>query len=307
MKTSKFLLILILCLVHRFVFSQTYYPIPVSNAVWDIVLYPDPEDPYQPPYRNHFLYRPAGDTLVNGIAYQKLNRIMINTKCSVDTSVELRGFIRNDIESRKVYYRDISQGAESLLYDFNLLVGDTLKGSVFMSISYQVGEIDSILIINNYHKRYSIYFGGYFSGKYLIEGVGTTVGLIERVTGFWPFYDLRCFSQDGQLGYLSPWATDCQLETDTCYVGIDENINAPKVQLFPNPARDYLYVSMNNTLHPSAEFLFTLYDISGRIIYKGQFVNSLFINCATYTRGLFFYRISSKSQRTDIFGKVLFE
>jgi len=214
MKT--FTLITILLLLTISTKAQMYYPISDTTAVWDIVLYPDPEGPYPFPFENHFKYRLKGDTIINSISYQKIIRTNFKVVCSVDSTAELFGFLRNDTESHKVYYRDGYQTEEKLLYDFNLKVGDTLKGSVFLYLNpFTVSAIDSILINNNYHKRYSIKLREVLMDEYLIEGVGTTVGLLERVSEFWPFYELRCFSQHGQLGYLNPRVTDCRLESDT--------------------------------------------------------------------------------------------
>lgn len=308
MKTLKFLLLFFICIGARVVFSQTYYPITDTNAVWDVVLYPDPENPFPPMYENHFEYRLEGDTLINNITYQKLIRTTINTLCSVDTFTDLHGFLRNDIESHKVYYRARYQIDELLLYDFSLQVGDTLKGSVFITMTaFTVGAIDSILINDYYHKRYSIFVWEDFTGDYLIEGIGTSVGLIEPISGFWPFYKLRCYSENGQLGYLSPWATECRLESDTCYVGIEEQTDEPKVQIFPNPVRDYLYVYLNTTKQENPDFLFTLYDITGRIIYQDHLFNSLMLDCSSYSRGLVYYRISSTTNQPVISGKILFQ
>jgi hypothetical protein len=306
MKTINVISFLFLLLNFSNVKAQTYYPISDTNAVWDIVLYPDPQGPYPFPYVNHFKYRLDGDTLINSISYQKLLRTSFNIVCSVDSTTELYGFLRNDIEMRKVFYRDIYSADELLLYDFNLKVGDTLKGSVFLYLNpFTVSAIDSILINNNYHKRYSINLREFFMDEYLIEGVGTTVGLLERVSEFWPFYELRCFSQNGQLGYLSPRVTDCRLESDTCYVGIYDQLVLPKIRIFPNPAKDYLYLNLDE--QTNINNLFTLYDITGRVLYQKEFISSLMLDCSTYERGIVFYRISSIANQQGIGGKIILQ
>lgn len=307
----KILIILALCLPTRLVFTQNYYPISDTTAVWDIIEPPDPEGPSgQPPYLNHFKYRLEGDTLIGSYTYQKLVRTNIDIYCSANTSTELYGFIRNNIELLQVFYRGINEVDETLLYNFNLQIGDTLTGTVFgaqVQNEYTVGAMDSILINNNYHKRYSINLRGFFFNKYLIEGVGTTVGLLEAVTEFWPFYDLRCYSQNGQLGYISPFTTECRLYTDTCYVGIEVKTEGSKVQVFPNPARDYLYIYMNNPQQENSGRRFTLYDITGRILYTNTLVYSLMLDCSAFSRGLVYYRISTSLNRPDIRGKILFQ
>ena len=310
-KSMKILILLILCLPTSLVFAQTYYPVFDTTAVWDILEPTDPQGPSgQPPYLNHFKYRLQGDTLINSFTYQKLMRTNIDIYCSANTSTELYGFIRNNIELRQVFYRGINEVNETLLYNFNLQIGDTLTGSVFstqVQNEYTVGAKDSILINNYYHKRYSINLRGFFFNKYLIEGVGTTVGLLEPVTEFWPFYDLICFSQNGQLGYISPLATECHLYTDTCYVGIEVKTDVSKVQVFPNPARDYLYVYMYNPQQGNPGWCFTLYDMTGHVLYTKQLVSSLMVDCSTYCRGLFYYRISSTLNLPEISGKILFQ
>ncbi len=306
------ILTLICCFLLLFHFNDTkaqaYFPISDKNALWDIVLYPDPEGPYPFPYVNHFKYRLVGDTLINSISYQKLIRTTFNIACSVDSTTELYGFLRNDTELHNVYFRSIYQTDESLLYDFRLQVGDTLKGSVFInSDKFAVGAIDSILINGKYHKRYSIKLREFFTDEYLIEGVGTTIGLLEPISEFWPFYKLRCYSQNGQLGYLSPWAAECRLESDTCYTDIDKKTSLPKVELFPNPARDHVYIYLNLGNQPGNDYLCTLYDLTGRLLYQKELINFLLLDCSTYSRGLVFYRISSKANQMELNGKIILQ
>jgi hypothetical protein len=303
----KLLMLLSLCIGTRLVFSQTYYPISDTNAVWDIVLYPDPEDPYPPMHENHFKYRLKGDTLINSITYQKLIRTYINTLCSIDTSTETYGYMRNDIESRKVYYRYNYQTEESLLYDFSLQIGDTLKGSVFEnSDEFTVSAIDSILINDNYHKRYSINLREFFMYEYLIEGIGTTIGLIERVSEFWPFYKLRCFSENGQLGYLDPWATECRLETDSCYVGIGEITNGPKVLVIPNPAKtnELFSIDLSKSKQEGIKTI-DLYDIRGRKLV--QIISPVFPLAikSPEKAGLYFLRLSYKDGNQNMIKVVV--
>jgi hypothetical protein len=240
--------------------AQQYQPIPDSNAVWDIVFFRDPAFPDLPPYHSHFKYSIKGDTILDNFLYSKIFRTLINVQCSNDTSVSLYGFVRNDVINKKVYYHSIDNNAEELLYDFDLQIGDTLQGSVFLNDYWTVGVIDSIPVHDVFHKRYEILLNSYFLGYYLIEGIGTSLGLFERVVEFWPIHDLRCFTLNDNLVYTSQYATECGLETDTCFVDVEE-VAKTVARVYPNPANSYVIFELHTKIPVGT---ITITDFTGR-------------------------------------------
>ena len=106
-----------------------------------------------------------------------------------------KGLLRNDSLNRKAYFvpktllgANFTTTSEVLLYDFNLSVGDTLVHSyiyryrdttvTYIPAQLTVSGIDSIKLKGIYHRKY--YFSGLstFTG-YLIEGIGSSTGLLE--------------------------------------------------------------------------------------------------------------------------------
>ena len=72
------------------------------------------------------------------------------------------GWIREDTLSRKIYFSEIDYSNETLIYDFSLNIGDTLKSSLFtgfpnVASNITVTAIDSILIGDSYRKQWTIH------------------------------------------------------------------------------------------------------------------------------------------------------
>jgi hypothetical protein len=285
--------------------AQQYQPIPDSNAVWDIVFFRDPAFPDLPPYHSHFKYSIKGDTVLDNLLYSKIFRTFINIHCSNDTSVSLYRFVRNDVINKKVYFYSIDNNAEELLYDFDLQTGDTLKGAVFLNTNFTVGVIDSIPIHDVFHKRYEILINNYFFQYYLIEGIGTSLGLFERVVEFWPIHDLRFFTLDGSLAYTSQNAIACELETDTCFVDVKEVSETRGLKVFPNPVNNVLNIEINDRILKNTLCNLSIYDLYARCLLNIDFYNNVQVNLSSFMDGVFFYQINFKGSRRIYNGKLI--
>ena len=92
-------------------------------------------------------------------------------------------------------------------------------------------------------------------------------GVYEREHEVWPEFTL----DEGQLGYMSDWL-------DQRFAYLDEEINAacgtwsageegvtPSVEVFPNPAKDQVFVRFAES--PSGEATVRLVDMTGRVVY----------------------------------------
>lgn len=123
------------------------------------------------------------------------------------TNNSYQGAIRQDTVQKKIYYCVGTSPNETILYDFNLHLGDTLHNSYNNgSDSNYVSSIDSILIGTTFRKQYHI-STGHMAGNdtnyvQLIEGIGSTYGLAFPITP--PFEwgsKLNCFSQNNVTIY----------------------------------------------------------------------------------------------------------
>lgn len=160
-----------------------YHPLPSENAVW--------RESFGGSYTSScsdYQLIIIGDTLFDGFTYHKIQ------KSGVEYYVDQSGWctwiiayhfdyylgaFRNDSVNKMVYF--LENSIDTLLYNFNLNVGDTLPITYTNSYSDNYVEtIDSILIGNNFHKRYGIasfYDPGYVY-VHLIEGIGSTFGFL---------------------------------------------------------------------------------------------------------------------------------
>ena len=234
MKTKTLLTVFLLMIIGEGnAQTSIYHPMPDSNAVWNIYF-----DYAFCMTKAFYSITIAGDTLISGQNYHKLNTPyvkVVTAGCwSMIPTVGYKGAYREDKANKKVFFVPPFSSSEQLLYDFNMQVGDTVKG-YFQNPSIPsvdiVQAMDSVLVAAKYHKRwkinscYTIYF---------IEGVGSTYGLINKSPACLtdqPFFTLDCFSKDGLPAY--PYsATGCALITSSPDGPEDHNTH---VEISPNP------------------------------------------------------------------------
>jgi hypothetical protein len=169
--------------------AQTYTPFPENIAVWDIYEQPGPDGPFFPELYHR--YTMTGDTVINGISYNKVYYSTYSKQYNVPIKVVKQGYcfaIRQDIPNKKVYRTLVVNNTtiDTLLYDFDLNVGDTVPETYTTShvIAPQTVEaIDSIIFHGRQYKRLKLKYAIGF-GAALIEGVGSPNGLIEPHFGF---------------------------------------------------------------------------------------------------------------------------
>jgi len=184
------------------------------------------------------------DTLINGFHYSKYFLAESNKNgifspfAKLEELTKLVGAIRNDTPAKKVYLYTFDTNAETLLYDFDLHLGDTLfkndgyrfyksllGDEIFPTIdTVWVSSIDSILMAHDglYHKRFNfktwfrpynksylissdtVYYNNLEGVKIrinsLVEGVGTDYAPVTTFNEFEHNWDyfLYCRSIDGK-------------------------------------------------------------------------------------------------------------
>lgn len=152
------------------------------------------------------------------------------------------GAIRNDHNAKRTYIIPEQSSIEQLLYDFNWQVGDTITGyldSPIAAFEDTVISIDSVLVGSSYRKRWFI--DPYYQ-VYLIEGIGSTYGLINPIPAGISDNDdyvLNCYNQDNVPLYPSG-SSGCPVLTD-----IEEQAeHEMQLVVYPNPAEDFLYLQL---------------------------------------------------------------
>lgn len=208
--------------------TNVYHPFPYSNAQWRVNgSYWDCN-----PLCDLYQYTTGADTLISNHMY---TQIIQSGKYQLTYWDSIyRGALRNDTLNKKVYFVDRDSTNEWLLYDFSLNIGDTVFGAMpGLSPGYVViNGMDSVLVGGNYHKEFLL------GGESIIEGVGSTEGLLELYTNqFESGYQLVCFSNN--FDNFPSSSTSCPLILQT---GI--NVSNPtnqqlQINIFPNPFKNF--------------------------------------------------------------------
>lgn len=216
---------------------SVYHPFPESNASWNIS-YTQNMCPFGGNSTEYYSITYSGDTIINGQQYHKLHTPFVIAEftggCTQHHFAGYAGAIRQDIPNRKVFIVPPSATDEQLLYDFTMEVGDTLKGYLgreWMSQGDVVMEIDSVLVGDTYRKRWSV---NPCYNMYLIEGLGSTYGLLEASPGCitdFPWILVDCFMEEGQTLYPET-VSECELITSIR----EKEVVSSKIHVFPNPA-----------------------------------------------------------------------
>jgi hypothetical protein len=248
--------------------TSVYHHFPASNATWNCHI-------MQPCWFGGWIdidysLTLTGDTLINSQQYHKLHTPFIqhntNTNCNYQPPVGYRGGMREDTVAHKLYYIAPTQNTEQLYFDYSWQVGDSITGALRAIVTDPdtVIAIDSVQVGSSYRKRWYI---NQPYAVYVIEGVGSTFGLVEPSPGDFtdfPQYTLTCYSEYNQTLYPSS-LPNCNLITATPQL----SNAAPEVLVFPNPNAGTFTVDLRKagTIKRAA-----LYDLHGKRI-NDQAVN----------------------------------
>jgi hypothetical protein len=287
----KKLLLLLLFMSPLFSKGQTnvYHPFPDSNAVWRVSY-----GGYQAPYCYDRYYFLGEAILMNGRQYHvvyysqcdgipDLETGMCNASCTADPSIwyDYFGFIAQDTLQKKVYFIGISDTTEYLLYDFSLNVGDTIPPSINNFYQATIQSIDSILINGSYRKRFNV--NAFCS---IIEGIGSTTGLIEELFVFEFGGHLNCFSQNGETLYPDTTSI-CDLTT------LVESISKKRVTLkiSPNPAHNSFTITS-----PFQNAELEIYNMLGVEVYSKTLNTKPQTLNPNLSAGIYFVKVSDGEQ-----------
>ncbi|HXB10495.1 MAG TPA: T9SS type A sorting domain-containing protein [Bacteroidia bacterium] len=296
-----------------------YHPFPDSNAVWA-------EDSFNCSCGmgcgvegNDFIVK--GDTVVNGLTYHKVykNGGFISW-CGLSGggyyySYNFYGAYREDT-SRHIYAccTPYLGSHDSLLYDFNLKIGDTLKQydvhGPLVSYPFTVHSIDSVLVGGKYRKRFNLKAGidsMIGSAPSIIEGIGSTQGLFDFLCAPFEIYShLTCFSQNNVTVWPYPVTDSCtRYNLDVAAIRQPNN----QVTVYPNPNNGKF------TLEVKSEELrvkntVEIYNILGEEIYSKQFStfnSQLSIDLGIKSPGVYLYRVLTETGNLVSEGKFVVE
>ncbi len=287
---------LLLSIIALFTFSlsaqtSTYHPFPDSSAVWNFNVQMFCFSNGQSD--DDFSIIMQGDTLINNKIYQKLNTpafLKRNTDNCTVAIIGYKGATRNDLANKKVYIVPKNSTTEVLLYDFDLQLGDTLKGFIELNGQNVVVSIDSILVGNSYRKRWK------FDDSYnfeLIEGVGSTYGLIEGVPGKitdFPDYSLMCF-EDKKVNVNYPASSSaCAIVTSVNEL----TINTENINVYPNPSNGFFKIDLKDEL----VIQIRITDILGKVVIDQIVGNDNFLKYSNFNAGTYIISFFNKENQS---------
>lgn len=253
MKKYLLTIFFFLMLCHANAQTNVYHPFPDSAANWNFTVQNvcwgvTGNSLYQ--HQMSYVFGP--DTVINLTAYHSLYipAYIVNAgpHCfnppagNYILPGKYAGAIRNDHAARKTYIIPEQTSVEQLLYDFNWQVGDTITGYLNHTITAfedTVISIDSVLVGSTYRKRWFI---DPWYQVYLIEGIGSTYGLINPVPAGLSDNDdyvLNCFSQNNVPLYPSG-TSGCPVLTDI----EDPADRNTELFVYPNPAVKQLFLQL---------------------------------------------------------------
>jgi hypothetical protein len=256
--------------------AQSYRPMLDSINTWT---YTSNVIPVSPPQRVSapcswglgftMQYNANEDTLINGLSYKRL--LLTNFG---NPNYCQQGYIREDTTARKVYFMDLSQTAERLMYDFTLQTGDSIYvdgGSQFHYFPAGYYVLDSITpfqtisgITNKFTFQPSGGSSPFINPLIWLEGIGFPGELIYDIpaangggsglfsacsNGFnWYAYEkiLTCYEHDAKVyfdscTYAYAVQNTCFNINDSCDYynicgSIDELSSLINIKVSPNPA-----------------------------------------------------------------------
>jgi hypothetical protein len=306
---KNILLALCALMIGLFVYAQNnttnnnYHPLVQEGKVWSVVFVMGDIWDYHFTTTQMVIW---GDTIINDIQYKKMYASTKKYPIFPQDWI-LNNFIRED-ENKKVWYKDKnSSSVEKLYYDFSLEIGDTLPDSLGLSMppNYPfepviVENITSITLLNGEERKVwhlsMMCVGLYNNIEFWIEGIGSSLGVANPLGGglIGGFYRLHCVHENEELVYnANLWGATCYISGS---IGINDYDN--QINIFPNPAKDIIYIDNIDNLEISA---ISIVNIQGQII--RQFEPTTQLNISNIENGIYFIKLSSS--KGNIIKKIL--
>ncbi len=276
--------------------SNVYHPFPESNVIWIGTSWHTVfSNPPCTVYDDYNLYI-SGDTTIGAFTYKKLYlNDNLHSQCPPAGSFyyygNYWGAFRQDSSNRRVYL--FKFGIDTLAYDFNLNVGDTLPvTSLDGTPGNVITSIDSVLVGNEYRKRYWLSSGNYSA---LIEGVGSTYGAFAPIAE--PFESgnyLSCLRIDSLIVWTAQQFSNCGLTSVT-----EEDIGEVDVIIFPNP------VSTSSKIYSTIDLVnatLKIFSTSGQLVFKIADISghSINLDIDDLLDGVYFFQLIEKKKSISI-------
>ena len=298
---KKIFLTISVLLFYSQIQAQTEHPFPDSNAVWSYYRQYGHEPGPPMSYKwltEHYAIFFGKDTTVNEKEYKKLFFYQTRT---IGYDSTTKGVIR--IEGDKVLYNPLpywggTDTNEFLLYDFGIELYDSIKIRLQWddTVTLTCQGIDSILINDQYRKRWYIEFieSGFYN--YWIEGIGSDYHFLSSYEPFFSadfdLFDFMCFEQDSFLYQLYD---SCHMKGQFPDIVFEPSQPNNKISVFPNPVKDKSIINFSTNDAKEAEV--QIYSTKGQLLKTYRSGNQeLVIYNKNYEKGIYFVKAIADSR-----------
>ncbi len=343
MKKIYFLFLISFCA--KTISAQTYYPMLDSVNSWHYVsnwigvrLQPTTQTALctypLSPGMTAFEEFSTHDSIINSHTYK-----------TIETSYGcIAGFIREDTAARKIYFQDNISSSEILLYDFSMLVGNTIAVNFFNNFGYYTNGTYTLDSITTVHVS-----AGWRRAFHLNNHTTTgspTLTWIESVgnlnDALYPYFEnqngsgwfnscpgiqhqffqfMSCFDHLQKI-YFDTCAfqtainfSNCIQYSDSCDYwnicgAVNELSSVSSMNIFPNPSNGKTTISID--VKQSDKFEIIVTDVSGKKIVKeislgriSEGKKDIELDFSALANG--FYLLECRSENGSIFRKLLIE
>lgn len=272
--------------------TQSYEYIPIVKEGLQIWTTDQKYGQYNEQYRYERLALTEEDTIIDGKSYKKLYSFT-EREFDIETATFVCGIREN--ENKQVFVASYHNQQEFLLYDFSLTEGDSIlaESNGEYDLYFNVTDIDTIDYNGVERRKITLQFYNYAWVTW-IEGIGNIEGLLMDWRSYtmamdpMPNVRLRCYEHNEECLYsdfsFNESIYDCYTPL---YTGLEENETQNNILLYPNPAKERLYI---NTSIPIKQM--TIYNLLGQEIQKyNNLETTSSINISGLNEGVYFVKI----------------
>ena len=272
--------------------TQSYEYIPIVKEGLQIWTTDQKYGQYNEQYRYERLALTEEDTIIDGKSYKKLYSFT-EREFDIETATFVCGIREN--ENKQVFVASYHNQQEFLLYDFSLTEGDSIlaESNGEYDLYFNVTDVDTIDYNGVERRKITLQFYNYAWVTW-IEGIGNIEGLLMDWRSYtmamdpMPNVRLRCYEHNEECLYsdfsFNESIYDCYTPL---YTGLEENETQNNILLYPNPAKERLYI---NTSIPIKQM--TICNFLGQEIQKyNNLETTSSINISGLNEGVYFVKI----------------
>lgn len=289
--------------------TNVYHPFPDSNAFWGM----EGGNIFNLNLCYNTRYGINGDTIINSKSYRKIYSLYDSTLINPNST-----YFAAVREQDKKVYTVIGSNPETILYDFNLSVGDTITYNYSLefnttdSFSRVVTMVDSALLENGTFRKRWIFEPNsnppnYSTVDTVVEGIGSVcgVGLFNPLKNAWAtngdYFYITCFKHNDTVLFLEN--PECNRCFCTLLTSVNDDAGSEKCLIYPNPfsTRTTLY---SDILLKDADL--KIYNLYGQQVKQMRNVsgNTIAIDRDNLPCGLYFVDIEQDNKTISI-GKLV--